>query len=240
MIKIENVVGPSPEQMQFIVNGMRNPLNSWKYSDSTFGESPVSEGRRDIFNIGEKDKTLMTSLAAAGSEHRKFMRMMPIGFDILAPLYFWKEFDTYKVGTTANSCSTMHRIHSKEFTIEDFSHEHLDGETRQLFIDGNLPKGDGTFGTYNCSAYDFLNITCDVLNHYRKLYLTTKEKKYWWQLIQLLPSSYNQKRSVMMNYETLRTIYHQRRFHKLDEWVTFCKEVEKVPYSFLIKEEEQK
>lgn len=235
MITVEINAVPSPEQMRFIVNGMRNPLNSWKYSDSVFGESPVSEGRRDIFVLGEKDKTLMTSLAAAGSEHRKFMRMMPIGFDILAPLYFWKEFDTYKVGTTANSCSTMHRIHSKEFTIDDFSHEHLDGETVS-----SLFTVDTGYASYNCSAYDFLNITCEVLNHYRELYLKTKDKKYWWQLIQLLPSSYNQKRSVMMNYETLRTIYHQRRFHKLDEWVTFCKEIEKVPYSFLIREEEEK
>ena len=164
MITVELKTVPSPEQMQFIINGMRNPLSSWKYSDSTMGESPVSEGRRDIYILGEKDKTLMTSLAAAGSEHRKFMRMMPIGFDILAPLYWWKEFDTYKVGTTANSCSTMHRIHVKEFTIDDFSHEHLDGETQELFYD----KTDKAF---SCSAYDYMSITCDVLNYYLNAYL---------------------------------------------------------------------
>ncbi len=228
MIMVEPVAVPSPEQMQFIVQGMRNPLNSWKYSDSKFAESPVSEGRRDIYILGEKDKTLMTSLASSGSEHRKFMRMMPIGFDILAPLYFWKEFDTYKIGTTANSCSTMHRIAAKEFTIEDFSHDHLNKDMTLVTSMGLT------------SAYDYMKLTCDILNYYRNKYLETKEKTYWWQLIQLLPSSYNQRRSVMMNYETLRTIYHQRRFHKLDEWIIFCEEIKKVPYNFLITEEEDR
>ena len=267
MIKFEKteVVGWEPA-----IRGMRNPMNSWDKSDSGYCEThgpdhcltcpyhyncDASEGSiQTNYIIGPNDLDLMKRLRNAGTDHRKFMRMIIVYVDITAPLYWWKEFDTYKVGTVANSCSTMHKIHVKEFTIDDFSDNHLDGETIPLFEDGNLIYDDGSRGTYNCSAYDFLCIICDVLNKYRDLYLKTKDKKYWWQMIQLLPSSYNQKRTVMLNYEVLANIYKSRKNHKLDEWkehdylskedlsyentfekhAGFCDWIRTLPYSELI------
>lgn len=216
MIRIENVVTPSPEQMMFIIQGMRNPLNSWDRMDSNIKESPVSLGRKDILELGEADLNLMLRLAKNGSEHRKFMRMMPIGVRITAPLYFWKEFDTYKVGTVSNSCSTMHKIAAKEFTLEDFSYEHLQ--------EPNFTHLKGTIKLLNEAreSYNRCNTDC--------------KKDLWWQMIQLIPSSYNQTRNIMANYEVLYNIYHQRRNHKLDDWVDFCVWIETIPYSDLIVE----
>lgn len=218
MIDISNVQVVGWEQA---IRGMRNPMNSWDKSDTEY--SPIG----NFANIGFADYELMMKLRNAGTDHRKFMRMIVVYLDINAPLYWWKEFDTYKVGTVANSCSTMHTIHKKEFTIEDFSHEHLTGETDGLWV-----NADGR--DFMCSALDFCQITCDVLNHYRELYLETKDKKYWRQMIQLLPTSYNQKRTVMLNYEVLANIYKSRKNHKLDEWIIFCKWIEHLPYSELI------
>ena len=184
------------------IMGMRNPMNSWNKSDSVFYSDFSCK-------IGQNDLDLMEKLIKAGAEHRKFLRMLHVQMDIEAPLYWWKEFDTYKVGTVANSCSTMHKIAAKEFTLDDFSHEHLTGETDGLWV-----NADGR--DFMCSALDFCQITCDVLNHYRELYLKTKDKKYWWQMIQLLPSSYNQLRTVDLNYEVLLNQYFQRKDHKLD------------------------
>lgn len=229
MIKIEKVVTPSSEQWKSVIFGARNAMNSWEKSDSYFDCINTDNqpcGHRALY-IGENDLSLMMRLRNAGTDHRKFMRMITVYLDITAPLYWWKEFDTYKVGTVANSCSTMHKIAAKAFTLEDFSHEHLTGETDGLWI-----NADGK--DFMCSALDFCQITCDVLNHYRDLYLRTKDKKYWWQMIQLLPSSYNQRRTVMLNYEVLANIYKSRRNHKLDEWVDFCKWIETLPYSELI------
>ena len=217
MLKIENfeVFG-----WEHAIRGMRNPKNSWEKSDSGWEpqfdteQGPVS----GEFVIGPKDLDLMTRLRNAGTDHRKFMRMIVVYVDITAPLYWWKEFDTYKIGTVANSCSTMHKIHAKEFDVNDFSHEHVEELT-----------GDD----YNMS-YDFLLRTVDILNYYRKKFLETGDKVYWWQLIQLLPSSYNQKRTVMLNYEVLANIYKSRRNHKLDEWHTFCDWIKTLPYSELI------
>ena len=235
MLKIENteVMG-----WEAAIRGMRNPLNSWEKSDSFCHPSlghcndcPVRNKCAYIFEqdgkpyrseIGPEDLDLMTRLRNAGTDHRKFMRMVAVYLDITAPLYWWKEFDTYKVGTVANSCSTMHKIHAKEFTIDDFSHEHL--------LDD--PMAD-TFQIK--SPWDILYSTIDMLNLCRKKYLKTKDKKYWWQMIQLLPSSYNQRRTVMLNYEVLANIYKSRRNHKLDEWHTFCDWIEKLPYSELIR-----
>ena len=211
MIKIENVVGPSPEQMIFIIQGMRNPMNSWDKSDSAIVQSSVSEGRKDMLQLGDADEDLMVRLVKGGPEHRKFMRMMPIYARITAPLYFWKEFDTYKVGTVSNSCSTMHKIHAKKFTLEDFSTEHL-----------QIPM------------LEILKHTIHGLNDSRDAFLSSKDKLMWWQMIQLLPSSYNQTRNISMNYEVLYNIYHQRQGHKLDEWNEFCKWIETVPYAELI------
>lgn len=225
MIKLENVVLASPEQMEFIIEGMRNPMNSWEKSDSelaTAGYDVIG------FYLGEADLDLMQRLSNAGTEHRKYMRMMPVYVRITAPLYWWKEADTYKIGTVANSCSTMHKIAEKEFTLEDFSCEHLmsDYSMEDELIYSN-PNDIFT------SKY-ILQFTIDVLNHYRAKYLETKDKKYWWQMIQLLPSSYNQTRNVMMNYEVLANIYRQRKGHKLDEWREVCKWIETLPYSELI------
>jgi hypothetical protein len=240
MIKIENVGLASPEQMKFIIEGMRNPMNSWEKSDTCFSdESCVNcyDNQRDLCDkdsffrkdekLGSNDHSLMQRLSNAGTEHRKYMRMMPVYVRITAPLYWWKEFDTYKVGTVANSCSTMHKIAEKEFTLEDFSCEHL--------ISGSI---------------ETLNDTIDILNEFREWYLKydhmnedckklfnkeiTCKKDLWWQLIQLLPSSYNQTRNVMLNYEVLANIYRQRKNHKLDEWREFCKWIESLPYSELI------
>ena len=182
-------------------------MNSWDNSDSVFTGLPING-----FLIGENDLKLMKKLSKAGNDHAKYLRMINVTVDITAPLYWWKEFDTYKVGTVANSCSTMHKIHSKEFTSDDFSCEHLFNSLSE--------------GMYRES----LLYTIGALNHARKLYLETKDKKYWWQMIQLLPSSYNQKRTVQLNYQVLKQIYFARRNHKLDEWHTFCDWIEKLSY----------
>lgn len=232
MLTIEKVVLPSPEQWEIIIEGMRNPLNSWHLSDSynTHIEDPETMEIADFeFFLGENDHRLMMSLAKGGAVHAKYRRMIPVFMTINAPFYWWKEFDTYKVGTVANSCSTMHKIHAKEFTLEDFSHEHLIGN------EGGVDNWwhDEDFNEY-WSAEDVLIQTVYVLNFYRKKFLETKDKQYWWQMIQLLPSSYNQKRTVMMNYEVLANIYKSRKNHKLDEWVDLCHWIERLPYSELI------
>lgn len=204
MIKIEHEVFPSTEQMNFIIEGMRNPMNSWDKSDSDFSGSFQT-------CVGNDDLSLMKRLADAGTDHRKFMRMMPVYIRITAPLYWWKEFDTYKVGTVSNSCSTMHKISEKEFTLEDFSHEHMD------------------IASETC-----LETTIGYLNLFRQSFLENHDKDVWWQMIQLLPSSYNQTRNVILNYEVLANIYKSRRNHKLDEWRDFCEWVKSIPYSKLI------
>lgn len=213
MLKFEHteVVG-----WEAAIRGMRNPLESWEKSDSYWNYHPCEECNGnasciDDFHVSSNDLDLMTRLRNAGTDHRKFMRMLVVYVDITGPLYWWKEFDTYKVGTVANSCSTMHCIHKHEFMLEDFSHEHL--------------------STVSLST---LKTTIEHLNFCREVYLKTKDKGTWWQMIQLLPSSYNQKRTVMMNYEVLANIYKSRRNHKLDEWHTFCDWIEGLPYSELI------
>lgn len=243
MLKIENteVLG-----WDAAIRGMRNPLNSWEKSDSQFvrdpdygcfGVCPCAElVDCDCCHVGPNDLKLMNTLRNAGTDHRKFMRMITVYLDITAPLYWWKEFDTYKVGTVANSCSTMHKIAAKEFTLDDFSHEHLvDDLDVRIEIGGTDHRDTGPM--------EVLCMTIDVLNHYREKYLAamkTEEytglpaKDIWWQMIQLLPSSYNQKRTVMLNYEVLANIYKSRRHHKLDEWHTFCDRIESLPYSALI------
>ena len=229
MLKIENVVTPSANQWRSVIMGARNPMNSWDRSDSDFNFlSPDGDPA-----IGENDQKLMMNLRNAGTDHRKFMRMIVVYVDITAPLYWWKEFDTYKVGTVANSCSTMHKIAAKEFTLEDFSCEHL--------IAG---------------AIGVLLQTIDELNYWRRIYVnggsicttmggsseevSPKDKRVWWQMIQLLPSSYNQRRTVMLNYEVLANIYKSRRNHKLDEWRDLCAWIEGLPYSGLITGSESK
>jgi hypothetical protein len=239
MIKLENVVLASPEQMEFTIEGMRNPMNSWEKSDS-YIDAPNANcnGQSgDSFHVlGENDHSLMQRLAKAGTDHRKFMRMMPVYVRITAPLYWWKEFDTYKVGTVANSCSTMHRIQEKEFTLEDFSTEHLMSD---YSMENELTyTNQNDIDEYCFTSKDILQFTIDVLNHHRIKYLETKDKKYWWQMIQLLPSSYNQTRNVMLNYEALANIYKSRKNHKLDEWREFCKWIETLPYSELITGED--
>ena len=240
MIKLENVVLASPDQMEFIIQGMRNPMNSWEKSDSYAGHECMGVGN-EYFKLGENDHSLMKKLSQAGTDHRKYMRMMPVYVRITAPLYWWKEFDTYKVGTVANSCSTMHKIAEKEFTLEDFSYEHLIEDYVYTY-----PLGGGWRGL---SSVDILNATIELLNNARKLYLGTlssddsigiseNRKDIWWQMIQLLPSSYNQTRNVMLNYEVLSNMYHSRKNHKLDEWREFCKWIEELPYSELIIGEE--
>ena len=228
MIKLENVVLASPEQMEFIIQGVRNPMNSWEKSDSYGNYSvefdddlPGVEIRHPYYRVGAGDISLMQRLANAGTDHRKFMRMMPVYVRITAPLYWWKEFDTYKVGTVANSCSTMHKIHDKEFTLEDFSFENIPEKFDWFLNEGN-----------------FLDDLLFALNDARENYIKTKDKKYWWQMIQLLPSSYNQKRTAMLNYEVLANIYKSRKNHKLDEWHAFCDWIESLPYSELITGQE--
>lgn len=241
MIKIENVGLASPEQMEFIIEGMRNPMNSWEKSDSYISHEFYLKNKAShkVFKLKEADHSLMQRLSDAGTEHRKYMRMMPVYVKITAPLYWWKEFDTYKVGTVANSCSTMHKIAEKEFTLEDFSTEHL-----TEFIPGQKLKGwtleDNDLillddnSDHGYSSVDILSIIIKTLNFNRKKFLETKDKKYWWNMIQLLPSSYNQTRNVMLNYEVLANIYRQRKNHKLDEWREFCEWIESLPYSELI------
>ena len=224
MIKLENVVLASPEQMSFIIEGMRNPHNSWEKSDSkvepeTIGD--LGEEYGSLFELGDNDHSLMQRVANAGTDHRKSMRMMPVYVRITAPLYWWKEFDTYKVGTVANSCSTMHKIMDKEFTLEDFSVERM-------------------------SDYLLVGVEAlvDTLNTLRDLYINydkyddpeTPKQKIWDSVIQLLPSSYNQTRNVMMNYEVLANIYKSRKDHKLDEWREFCRWIEHLPFHELIDE----
>ena len=245
MIKIENtdVVG-----FEHAIRGMRNPMNSWDKSDSgycggnehigcvncaciddktkkeklidtdlNYGYGVKPCGKKDFDNkfcVGDNDLDLMKRLAKAGTDHRKFMRMITVYLDITAPLYWWKEFDTYKVGTVANSCSTMHKIHDKEFDLDDFSYEHLTNDSTNTLI-----------------------ALIQILEANRKIFLALEgkeAKEHWWQIIQLLPSSYNQRRTVMLNYEVLANMYHSRKHHKLDEWREFCKWVEKLPYSELI------
>lgn len=240
MIKLEHVVLASPEQMEFIIEGMRNPMNSWEKSDS---DSEIKyESWHDMsggkYEIGPNDHSLMQRLSNAGTDHRKFMRMMPVYVRITAPLYWWKEFDTYKVGTVANSCSTMHKIQAKEFRLEDFSCEHLISDWIGDNNDAIWYKDPPKNGPIECpiifSPLDALIITIGVLNTNREAYLKTKDKKFWWQMIQLLPSSYNQTRNVMINYEVLANIYKSRKDHKLDEWRNLCKWIEELPYSELI------
>ncbi len=227
MLKIANfeVVG-----WEHAIRGMRNPMNSWNRSDTAFYCYPDKNRAHDI---GPNDHKLMMNLAGNGSVHAKYRRMIVVYVDITAPLYWWKEFDTYKVGTVANSCSTMHKIHAKEFTIDDFSYEHLLDEC--FNVDDHYPGYFlGATQEFSTSSTCVLKILCDVLNHNRELYLKTNDKKYWWQMIQLLPSSYNQKRTVMLNYEVLANICKSRRNHKLDEWHTLCDWIEELPYSELI------
>lgn len=230
MIKIEHVVLPSPEQMEAVIRGMRNPKNSWAHSDSHMtyvDDASVCAEAPHCFVVGDDDLTLMEKLASAGTDHRKYLRMMPVYMDITAPLYWWKEFDTYKVGTVANSCSTMHKIHDKEFTFDDFSYEKLTARAKYALL-----------------------ITINELNFWREVYnngglvvvrdegrcvrYEPKDKGAWEQMIQLLPSSFNQKRTVLVNYEVLRNMYGARKGHKLDEWREFCARTEKLPYSELI------
>lgn len=215
MIKIENtdVVG-----WEAAIRGMRNPLNSWDKSDSKFTTEGDNDGTDcpcncplDVAHIGANDLDLMRRLASAGTDHAKYRRMITVYVDIVAPLYWWKEFDTYKVGTVANSCSTMHKIHSKEFTLDDFSYEQMAHDSVEI-----------------------LKIVINELNKRRVLFITERYKSDWWQMIQLLPSSYNQRRTVMLNYEVLHNMCHSRKNHKLDEWREFCKWIESLPYSEII------
>ena len=209
MIKIENV---DVYGFEVAIRGMRNPLNSWDKSDSS--ENFIT----DTYDIGENDLKLMKQLVKAGTDHSKFMRMITVTCDITAPRYWWAEFDTYKVGTVRNSCSTMHTIHQKKFTLDDFSHEHLEAIYE-------VP----------CNYLGVLDFVLDELNKAHKLFIETKDKKYWWQIIQLLPQSYNQRATVQLNYQVLRNMYHARKNHKLDEWKIFCKWIEEgLPYSELI------
>lgn len=212
MLKVENVEVLGWEHA---IRGMRNPKNSWAKSDSgpecPYGKEKCCGECQQNFCIGSNDKQLMMALRNAGTDHRKFMRMITVYLDITAPLYWWKEFDTYKVGTVANSCSTMHKITDKEFTLDDFSHEHLGFQSVRVLKD-----------------------TIKVMNDFREEFIKDHEKENWWQLIQLLPSSYNQKRTVMLNYEVLANIYKSRRHHKLDEWHILCDRIESLPYSALI------
>lgn len=240
MLAIENI---ETYGWKAAIRGMRNPMNSWEKSDTT-EELNFDTGVWDIV-IGPNDEQLMRSLQKGGPVHAKFRRMINITTDITAPLYWWKEFDTYKVGTVANSCSTMHKIQAKEFTEGDFSYEHLFTLKNLTFDETFDPETDYTFAAVDIDGHEcyytplgFLRMTCDILNRYRKLFLETKDKNYWWQMIQLLPSSYNQKRTVQLNYEVAAHIYIDRKNHKLDEWHVLCHEFEKLPYSWLITGEE--
>lgn len=237
MIKIENVVTPSPEQWKALILGARNPMSSWNRSDSKFYEDadfdPDDYIDQGMYLLGPNDLDLMMHLCNAGTDHRKFMRMITVYLDITAPLYWWKEFDTYKVGTVANSCSTMHKIHAKEFTLEDFSYEHL-LKPKDVDVPDNSCCNWNWEGCEIIAPIDILEETVNMLNKAREMFLETKDKKYWWQMIQLLPTSYNQKRTVMLNYEVLANIYKSRKDHKLDEWREFCSWIETLPYSELI------
>ena len=222
MIKIENT-----EVLGFdaAIRGMRNPMNSWDRKDSG---KQLNDQHLMEYEVGPNDHDLMMRLASAGPVHAKYRRMIVVYVDITAPLYWLKEFDTYKVGTVANSCSTMHKIHAKEFELDDFSHEHI------LKGFAGYDIGIQYNSEYDDSPEDVLEYIVYVLNKCREKYLETNDKKYWWQMIQLLPSSYNQKRTVMLNYEVLANMYESRKDHKLDEWRTFCKWIESLPYSEII------
>lgn len=223
MLTIEKTVLPSPEQWEIIIEGLRNPMNSWDKMDSRMGCNEMSckecEYRMECSNeydskpykIGDNDLGLMQKLAKGGAVHAKYRRMIPVYVTINAPLYWWKEMDRYRVGVEMNSCSTMHKIHSKEFTLDDFSYEHLSDYSREVLV--NMIR---------------------FFNHHRDNFIATKDKHWWWQMIQMLPTSYNQKRTVMLNYEVLVGIYRWRKDHKLDEWHTFCDWIEGLPYSELI------
>lgn len=260
MIKFENVVTPSGEQWESLILGARNAMNSWDRSDSEYchGSSETCDmcykkpndpyapcycatsSIGKTYVIGPNDYDLMMRLAKGGPVHAKYRRMIAVYVDITAPLYWWKEFDTYKVGTVTNSCSTMHTIHKKEFTLEDFSSEHL------IYLSKNGGNSWGKEAYINDAIVDkkYANVlanpkkrlldTIHDLNVCREMYLKTKDKVWWWQMIQLLPSSYNQKRTVTMNYEVLANIYKSRRNHKLDCWNDFCKWIEELPYKELI------
>lgn len=233
MIKLEHIVLASPEQMEFIIEGMRNSMDCWEKSDSEVTLEQLvwrDEKIPDKFKLGPDDHSLMQRLSNAGTDYRKFMRMMPVYARITAPLYWWKEFDTYKVGTVSNSCNdmTMYKIQEKEFTIDDFSCEHLKNA-----FDVSIPYASNITSIFEYKK--ILEGNIEILNNARDLYLETKDKRFWWQMIQLLPSSYNQTRNVMMNYEVLANIYKSRKYHnKLDEWREFCKWIEELPYSELI------
>lgn len=246
MIKLEHVVLASPEQMEFIIEGTRNPMNSWEKSDSEIKYESWHDMSGGEYILGHNDRSLMQRLSKAGTD---FMRMLPVYVQITAPLYWWNEFETYKVGTVSNSCSTMHTIHKKEFSLEDFSTDQLStivGEDIKLLEDY---EDDDLQYYKHCVD---LTYTIHELNFMRRLYLAAEKtkmnnlseaerkytaaqkKKFWWQMIQLLPSSYNQIRNVMMNYEILANIYKSHKNHKLDEWRDFCKWIEEFPYSELI------
>lgn len=232
-IKIENV---DVFGWEASLRGLRSPMNSWDKSDSHMcncddclmimcGDEPAKECNDGGYGIciGKNDLELMRSLVKAGSDHSKFMRMINVTCDIVAPLYWWAEYDTYKVGTVRNSCSKMHKIADKVFTLDDFSHEHI----LDCYTDD-----DGVSVEYETwYADDLICFTVEMLNYYRKKYLETKDKKYWWQIIQLLPSSYNQRATVQLNYAVLRNMYHSRKNHKLDCWRTFCEWIESLPYA---------
>lgn len=238
MIQIENyeIYG-----WEAAIRGMRNPMNSWNKSDSDFCDSwydeecPKNCVHYCVCNentthliVGENDLALMKKLVKAGTDHRKFLRMINVTVDIVAPLYWWKEFDTYKIATVRNSCSTMHKIAAKEFTLDDFSREHLttlDFQQYSVLDTEELERIE-----FQTASLEILRVIIQALNNYRSLYLKTKDKKHWWQIIQLLPSSYNQRATVQFNYEVLLNMYHSRKTHKLDEWRTFCEWIESLPY----------
>ena len=221
MIKIEktDVFG-----WEAAIRGLRNPMNSWDRIDSNYLRTEDGHIIASRYEIGPNDMSLMKRLRNAGTDHRKYLRMIRVQADVTAPLYWWKEYDTYKISTVANSCSTMHKIAAKEFTLEDFSCEHLNDDCEACNI---------VFGDHSdyLTSLDILKYTIEGLNYWRKRYITTKDKDDWWQMIQLLPSSYNQKRTIDLNYENLINMYHARKNHKLDEWHDFCRWVESLPYA---------
>lgn len=247
MIKIEHPVFPSPEQMNFVIEGMRNPMNSWDKSDSVGDCTHIDELTCNIcrsnmdykpncvtnkFALGENDESLMMRLAKAGTDHRKYLRMMQVGVRITAPLYFYKELDTYKVGTVCNSCSTMHKIQTKEFALDDFSCEHL---VEDSCLDSDIYEDVGVPDEEEYIYYAPKDILREwiipSLNKCRNVFLKTKNKVWWWQMIQLLPSSYNQTRNYTFTYENLINMYFARRNHKLNEWIIFCQwMLDNVPY----------
>lgn len=248
MIKLEHTVLASPEQMEFIIEGMRNRMNSWEKSDSEVTLEQLvwrDEKIPDKFKLGPDDHSLMQRLSNAGTDHRKYMRMMPVYVRITAPLYWWKEFDTYKIGTVTNSCSTKHKIQENEFTLDDFSTDQLCeiGSEDIALLGEEADYYKHRFELDICSELNFarrLYLAADKklkradLTDSERKHVTAQRKKFWWQMIQLLPSSYNQTRNVMLNYEVLANIYKSRKNHKLDEWREFCKWIETLPYSELI------